>query len=206
MLRYAQRVPASARAHVHNRTSVRYFRAIPDSSFNDVQAQLARDYRANRLTSMRASRANAGDNRVRIPFATEPASRVHTAGFEDLYIHQGNRYVYSDLSVYLHAMQPIVRGAVTNAFRRWRGVGFKLAVGIIYASNGGGGPDDEYEETMWSKPFYVFTYGDLDRKVAEMLADIEARSLLFYEQGSDKIIVEINMRSQLKLWKQDLVP
>lgn len=82
----------------------------------------------------------------------------------------------------------------------------KLTIGIVYASNGGGGPDDEFTEHIASKIYYIFSYNELDDKIADMLSDIETRSLLFFEQGSDKVVVEVERRSILKVWKQDRAP
>lgn len=208
MLRHRQRVNAhlNARQHIHQRQNVRFFRAIPDSAFPDVQRDLARDYRVNAIRSVRNTRTAARDNRVRIPFEVEDAQRVARQGFADYNLFQRDDLVYNDVSVYLHAMQGYIRQAVVQDWRRWRGIGIKLTIGIIYASNGGGGPDDEFTEHIASHIFYIFAYNELDDKIADMLSDIETRSLLFFEQGSDKVVVEIERKSVLKIWKQDRAP
>lgn len=204
MLRSNQRNLGNVRQRIRQRGSVRHARPVNPDAFNDVHDELARDYRLNRIVSLRNTRASAVDQRTRIPFTTESASRVRLRGYADIYIHQNNRFIYSDIAVYLHAMQPVMRAEVLAAWRTWRGLGMKLGVGIIYS--GVHGADDTFEERMWSKPFYIFNHAHLDARIADMLADIETRSLLFYEQGSDKIIVEINRRSELKLWIQDRAP
>lgn len=220
MLRYAQSIRGGAvttrqqqrdqdarianiRNEVHGRLNVRRYRPILESDFNRVQDALAGDYRLSQFQGIRASRrARQAPNRILFD-----TTLITQQGYANIQIFQrpDDNQDYRDLSIYLHSLQPIVRHWVLHYFRSpWRGVGFKLAVRILYAD--AQNFNNESVQTVMSKPYYVLTYRDLDRTIRDMLAEIETRSLLFFEQGSDKVIVRLDPPHLLKIWQQSQAP
>lgn len=204
MLRYAntrqaQKRIANARNTIRQRVTDRSYLPILDSDFNRVHADLTNDYRTNRLVGIRATRAAVHANRIL--FDSQPTVQN---GFVTVDIFQRNSRTYRDLTLYLQSLQPVIRDYALHYFRRFRGIGINLSVRIIYAS--AANEDIEHEQYVASKPYYIFTYRDLDRAIAEMMATIETRSLFFFEQSSDQVIVGMAPPHKLKIWKQDQAP
>lgn len=187
--------------HGRHRASVRHSRPDPNTDFALVQRHLANDYRQNQITRLRSTRsALLHPNRVWFDTTT-----VAQRGFVNISIFQRNpQDEHRDLSIYLHSLQPLLRQEILDYFRRWRGVGFKLGVRIIYAN--AHNSDEEYNQTVWSSSFYVLTARDLDKAIQDCLAEIETRSLLFFEEGSDKAIVRLDPPHRLRIWQQDRAP